>query len=281
VIPDEQTNCVYFSELLLERFPGLAQKVTGYLLEAGVTVRWIPGTRDIWCRDYMPIQVAKDRFVQFVYRPDYLFNDEYKDTITPPEVIRAVIPAGNTCEQSEIILDGGNVVRWSDKVIMTDKILKGLRGGQRAVRRQEIRELLELKELVVIPKEPYELYGHADGIVRFVDGVRVVVNDYSEVDPGYRERLLAALCRGGMEPAEIPYRPQETKGAGQSAFGVYVNFLQTSNVILVPAFGLPEDAVVVKAFSELFPATPIQPVDCRDLAKEGGVLNCVSWNVLV
>ena len=38
----------------------------------GIPLRTIPGTQDIWCRDYMPIQVAEDRFVQFRYAPDYL-----------------------------------------------------------------------------------------------------------------------------------------------------------------------------------------------------------------
>ena len=32
----------------------------------------IPGTRSIWCRDDLPIQVSEGRFVQFRYAPDYL-----------------------------------------------------------------------------------------------------------------------------------------------------------------------------------------------------------------
>ena len=52
----------------------------------GVPIEVIPGTADIWCRDYMPIQLDQDRFCQFVYAPDYLRG--YEHLITPPEKCR-------------------------------------------------------------------------------------------------------------------------------------------------------------------------------------------------
>lgn len=232
MITDAETNFVYFSDILPRNFPPLFDELSGLLRDAGIGVGLIPDTWDIWCRDYMPIQITKDRFVQFKYWPDYLL-DEYQDTITPSDVIRAAIPVGKTCEKSKIILDGGNVVRWSNKVIMTDKVLEGVPERDKDARQRELWDLLEVEQLIIVPREPEELYGHADGIVRFIDEDSVIVNDYSGTDPGYREDLLATLEEAGLACVPIPYKPKEPTRNKQPATGVYTNFLRTSKITLV------------------------------------------------
>ena len=47
---------VYLSELLEERFPDAFNRLTSILKKHGVDYRLLKGTKDIWCRDYMPIQ---------------------------------------------------------------------------------------------------------------------------------------------------------------------------------------------------------------------------------
>ena len=59
--------------------------------------------------------------------------------------------------------------------------------------RETLRDELRVAELIVIPKEPYDEIGHADGMVRFLDAKTVLVNDYSEVDPDFGQRLLSDL----------------------------------------------------------------------------------------
>lgn len=78
-------------------------------------------TKDIWCRDYMPLQIGIDKFVQFKYEPDYLKNDLHLRS--EPRVVNPSnkIPA---LYIDTINLDGGNIVKWKDKVILTDRIFK-------------------------------------------------------------------------------------------------------------------------------------------------------------
>lgn len=280
MITDAPTNFVYFSDLLPERFHKLHGELTGILEDADIGVGLIPGTKDIWCRDYMPVQISKDRFVQFTYRPDYLLHGD-EHTITPPEVIRAAMPPGTTCRRSGIVLDGGNVVRLPDRVIMTDRILGGLEERAIGSRIEELRRLLEVDDVVIIPQEEDELYGHADGIVRPLKGDSVLVNEYGESCSDYRRKLYDALEDAGLQPVPIPYKPEDDDSYEQSAVGVYINFLQTRNIILLPFFGLPEDAVAMRLFQDLFPDTSVKSVYCKCLAKKGGVLNCISWNVAV
>ena len=65
MISEIETNYVCFTGLLLKRYPQLFESLDAALEQRGIPYGLISGTRDIWCRDYMPIQVAEDSFVQF------------------------------------------------------------------------------------------------------------------------------------------------------------------------------------------------------------------------
>jgi agmatine deiminase len=278
MITDGETDCVYLSDLLLQRHPWLADDLVRPLTGVGVEVRTIEGTKDIWCRDYMPIQVEMNRFVQFYYQPDYL-RGRFRHLITNYKVSMSVVPEGQ-CVKSGLWLDGGNLVRWKNKVILTDKVFKeNHRWSHKQVRRN-LEEFLGVDCLIFIPAEPQEWLGHADGVVRFVADDTVIVNDYSYTDPGYRQCLLDELDRVGLKVIELPYMPSQrlTRGVG-SAIGVYVNFLQVRGAIFVPTYRKPEDDFVCRRLEEVFPSDRIIPIESTWLAAEGGVLNCVTWGI--
>src|SRR4051812_14801141 len=69
MVSDQDTSEAYISDLLPQRHGSVAEDLRKAL---GSRLKIIQGTKDIWCRDYMPVQVAQDRFVQFHYCPDYL-----------------------------------------------------------------------------------------------------------------------------------------------------------------------------------------------------------------
>src|ERR1700722_3768473 len=118
MIPDWETNHLFLSDRLEAEEPSLFASLRSAL--AGVPIETIPGTADIWCRDYMPVQVTQDRFCQFVYAPDYLRG--FEGLITSPEACR--LPFMHDYHQEPIVLDGGNVVASRSKVILTDKVYK-------------------------------------------------------------------------------------------------------------------------------------------------------------
>ena len=116
MITDRQTNKVFFSKRLTwyKAWPTIKSA-----LEAnGVGYILMNRTKAIWARDYMPIQVEKDRFVSYVYKPDYLQED--KNTISDWRIIPELPPMGEVIP-TNLIIDGGNVVKCEDKVIMTDR----------------------------------------------------------------------------------------------------------------------------------------------------------------
>ena len=121
MICDSEVNLVFISDQLEPRYPLLVDGMRGILGDHGIPLRIISGANDIWCRDFMPIQVAPGEFVQFCYSPDYLICYEY--TVTNLDDIDP-IPVIASCDRSEVVLDGGNVVCWGNRAIVTDKVFR-------------------------------------------------------------------------------------------------------------------------------------------------------------
>jgi agmatine deiminase len=281
MIPDWETNCVYLSRLLAVRHPALCQQLTAILEEHGVPVRLLDGTADIWARDYCPVQVVKNRFVKFRYYPDYL-RGRHEDRITTDDTVCGQLDNLGTICRSDVVLDGGNLVTATTRAILTDKVYGENSGWQRDALRCALREMLDLDECILIPKEPGDPFGHADGVVRFLSDDLVVMGDYSQVDPGYGDRLRAVLLRHHLQVEELPYFCERRSRNGiPSAVGNYVNFLRIGRLILAPAYGVPQDEQACQKLKELCPEATVVPLLCVDLAREGGVLNCISWTVKV
>ena len=178
------------------------------------------------------------------------------------------------------MLDGGNVVGGRDRVIVCEKVFSENPGWAESELIRRLGQLFEVGEMIVIPTEPGDVVGHADGVVRFGDGDVVLVNDYRNVDARYQTALRRVLKRAGLEVIELPYSPKAGKARGiPSASGCYINYLRVGRLIILPCFGLTEDGVAQGIVRQYFPAGDLSSLDCSDLSAEGGVLNCVSWTL--
>lgn len=126
MIADYHTNTVYVSGRTLKEFPREIEKIKAIIEVNGYSFRILNRTDDYYCRDYMPVQVDKDKFVQFVFYPtEYHQHSDYQYISNP---IQVWLESGFDkffCKPqfSKIILDGGNVVRGRKKVIITDKVI--------------------------------------------------------------------------------------------------------------------------------------------------------------
>ncbi len=277
MISDWETNCVFFSGLLPERHPKVWRQLEDTLSSHRVPGRLIEGTRDIWARDYCPIQVASRQFVKFRYCPDYLAG--WRRLLTPSRVSMQFESLGS-CQRSNVILDGGNVVATKTKVILTEKIYRENPKLERCQLRSKLAELLGVDHCIIIPNEPGDPIGHSDGIVRFLDDNRVVVNDYSKVDANYGKRLCKVLVKEGLQVETIThFREDNIEDGIPSAAGNYVNYLRVGNLMLVPAYGIKHDDLACRTLERLCPQATVVPVRCKELARAGGILNCIAYPV--
>ncbi|HMO32937.1 MAG TPA: agmatine deiminase family protein [Lacibacter sp.] len=243
-----------------------------------ITYELLEGTNDVWAVDYMPIQVHEQHFVQFMYRPDYLRNS--------PSARLSITNATPLCKamnlpfvSSNLVVDGGNVVATSHKVILCDKLVKENSGYTKGQIWRELQALFETDKVLLIPEDPLDPVGHADGMVRFVDADTVLVNDYGDSDAELKDHLRHIFRKAGLEIIPLPYNPYSNKGKWDAA-GIYMNYLHMQQGLVVPVFNRKEDETAVRLLEEVFSGQPIITVDSRELAKEGGILNCISWNII-
>ena len=279
MVPDRQTDTVFISDMLGKncRYRGIVLALKNIF---GNKLREIPGTRDIWVRDYMPIQIDVGRFVQFRYNPDYLKKCPNCRTENACRLLKRT----QGCVQSDLAIDGGNIVRWHNAVIMTKKIFRENPGYKTVQDRQrlqdELKGILEVENLVLIEPERGDMFGHSDGMVRFVDDGTLLVNEGRH--SAHARQVASQLMEMDRKFKTIPfpYRPTDKVTGGiPSAKGVYINFLQTSDTIVYPTFGQSEDQQAKETLQRVFPGCEIIGLECNALADKGGVLNCITWNV--
>nr|NQU91310.1 agmatine deiminase family protein [Bacteroidota bacterium] len=278
MITDFETNFVYLSALTNADFPKMSKILNNYFVDNKIPFGLLKSTKDYFCRDYMPVQVTKDKFVQFVFNPVSYFQPKEFQYISNPISIqidnKLIKPV-----YSRIILDGGNVVKGKDKVIITDKVFSD--NKYQMTREEILKELENLleAEIIIIPSLKDDNTGHADGMIRFSDENTVLINTLGfELDDDWEERFLAVLKEHGLQYKQIPVFDT----GDDNAVGIYINYLHVGNLIVVPFFtnADKQNNEALKCMKEYFPGCTVTSVDATSLAQEGGVLNCATWNIL-
>lgn len=234
MITDSQTNTVYFSELLKENKS--FQKIELVLKENQINFDFLLGTKDIWARDYMPIQTDINKFVQFRYEPSYLAEDLQLQS-NPKDICKS---NGFAPVFSDINLDGGNIVKWTDKVILTDRVLS--ENPQYSDKKQLISEI-EKKlnaEVIIIPQIKSDFTGHADGLVRFYDEKTIIGNSIKDEYKYWGNTMKKVTQQHCFKYIDMPVFDYKAKYKNKSisAIGCYMNYLEIGNLIVFPVFEL-------------------------------------------
>lgn len=276
MIVDNQTNFVFLADTLPNKYPKFYKNFEKLLLESNIQFGLLPNTKDVWAVDYMPIQTDLNKFIRFVYNPSYLKSKQDLETISDVETICSEI--GIETIKTDVVIDGGNIVRAKNKVIMTDRIFgeNPHYEPQRLI--SEIHELLQIDKLYFVPEQPGDFTGHADGMVRFLDDNTIIINDYKKEKSQFFKAFELAIHNTGLDYVRIPYNVYDNKSYDQ-ANGDYINYLEMENAVVIPTFGLKEDEIVVKQIEQLFPNQNICIIESNELANDGGILNCITWNI--
>ena len=277
MIPDNLTNFLYLADCLPKKYPTFFTSFEKLLNECKINFALIPHTKDVWAVDYMPIQIAGNKFVQFTYNPIYLKPKKYLPTISDVDKICATM--GLAPLKTNIVLDGGNVVRSAHKAIMTDRIFRENPLYERKQLIKKLHELLKIDKLYFVPEQPGDFTGHSDGMVRFINEDTVMINDYSnEKKEWFKRAFEIAIHNTGLNYDTLPYAVEDNE-TNMQANGDYINYLQMQNCIIVPTFNKNSDEAAVSKLEEIFAGQTIKTIDCNEIANDGGVLNCISWNI--
>lgn len=279
---DNEGQTVYMSELLMSRYPETCKGLIKILEKHQVNYSFIKGTKDIWCRDYMPVQTESGKLIQFSYNPSYLKGKkEWEESRSD---VKEICEKNNiVATVSDINLDGGNVLICDGRAIISDRIFTENPTKDKDSLVNELSKLLEC-EIIIIPalkSKDEDFTGHADGMVRFVNRNTILGNERRPDEYKYmKDGLQKAIDVFDLTYIDVPYFETKDSMHPESAIGIYVNYLEVNDLIVVPIFGREEyDAQAVEIIQRAFPNKQIERINYNDVAKEGGLLNCTTWVV--
>jgi agmatine deiminase len=285
MISDFETNTIYFSEYLKtdKKFNVTHSQLVEVLNELGLNPKYLKGTNDIWARDYMPIQLDENKYIEYRYDPDYLQgNSDQKhkrEFKTYPDIVCDIHQIKTI--KSNIILDGGNMVKSKNCIILTDKII--WENKQHFTTKQLLSKLhttFEVEKVVIIPWDNDCIYGHTDGMLRFIDNDTVLISGfYEQQDVEIKNTIIKRL-----EEAKLDYDWLRCSDIEEEENISYINFLLTKDILIIPKLNRNEDDIAFHEISKFFPEykkkNGIKSVNAESLAKMGGALNCISWTTM-
>lgn len=270
MIPDYGCNAVYFSEWLKKGYSDIYKGLVRILNKHNVAYDIIPNTKDVWCRDYMPLQLDKERYLCYEYKPDYLMNSARNR--------KYITDSLNVCrgmqlniKKTPLIMDGGNVVKVGNKAIMTEKVFVENPSMDEDMLKKQLEKQMEC-EVVFIPWDRNEKYGHSDGIIKPISDNTILMTNYHDFDREYTNEVVKRLS-SKFEIETLSYKVRKTAPESWA----YINFLTVGKLIVLPALGKEEDEQALSQIKRYYPECLVEQLNISDLVKDGGGLNCVSW----
>jgi agmatine/peptidylarginine deiminase len=129
--------------------------------------------------------------------------------------------------------------------------------------------------------------GHIDTLARFVDDRTIV---YATAPDGDRDHpglhAMAAELRAFRDDDGQPYRlhPLPFPGVHRDEDGrrlpaTYANFLFTNDAVLLPTYGVPQDAQAIALLDGLCAGRRVVPIDCREIIRQNGSLHCLTMQL--
>jgi agmatine deiminase len=256
--------------------------------------------QDIWIRDFAPLTVLEGNIMtawQFEYKPSYV-KEKYHKYLQHDHKAGELIWKhihGYGVNSAYFRWDLGNLTyNGKGAAIVTNRLIAD---NQEVNIWQELKPMLHVfagfKNLVFIPTEPDDKTGHVDGMVGFIDEKTLVVGAYPTGSSNNKfmdmladnlqkdlgdECTIIRLMNG--EPEDF-----ESEGIG-SAVGNHMNFLRINDTILFPYFGDEISQKPLQDFISLLKnnnlninVIPVDMPEIIDMARLGGVLNCIGWQV--
>jgi agmatine/peptidylarginine deiminase len=273
-------NIFYFLSEDTHANENLFEKLGQILHKDGVTAGFIKQKLpSIWIRDYFPITIDGKRIF---FRPceDYMtFTErEIYDSVDFQAIIKRFI--NGNFYQSELLLDGGNII-FNDKFVLTsEKVLKDNRNLAKSEISYRLRNIFNGREILYLQTEKKDRTGHVDGIAAFLANDVVLLNDWSEEQPkldDFNRKILG----DNFEVVPFPHFDTESKYIGwYNIAGNYINFINTTKSLVFSTFG---DEAMEKRIKRLITKhdplqRPIHFINSDCVNKYGGGLHCVSWN---
>jgi len=193
--------------------------------------------------------------------------------------------------KADLILEGGGVESNGVDTILTTSECMLNKNRNVALSKEQMTQ--KLQELFGMSKILYLNHGylagddtdsHIDTLARFVDEKTIMyVKCEDKSDEHFKElklmedELKAYAREYNFKLIALPMS-DACYFEGERLPATYANFLFVNRAVLVPIYGVKQDAEALEIFKKTFPTKEIVGVDCFTLIKQHGSLHCVTMN---
>ncbi|MDX2140683.1 MAG: agmatine deiminase family protein [Chloroflexota bacterium] len=244
-------------------------------------------TDDIWVRDYGPFVGQYDDGNQAVvnarFEPLAAYPQAQDDAAAARWSAHAEVPMLTF----DFLTEGGNY--WSDgagTLIVNDEMLARHPDMTQADIERKLREAFAFQKLIVLPRLLLEETGHIDLLCKLCDAQTILLNQPNGALNDERLRAAADTLRRAHNAQGQPYTviplpfPRLYYNWGiYPVWRSYTNSLTVNGRVLVPIFGVGEDAQALDSYCRAMPQHTIIPIDCRLAANGGGAVHCLTKEV--
>lgn len=280
-----------------EDAPGLSARLVAAGVPAARLRVYEAPNDDVWARDHGPISVF--RGTQLVHL-DFRFNGwGGKFPAARDNRLNAMLADSGAwnapIEPLDFVLEGGAIeVDGRGTLLTTERcLLASTRnpGLGRAQIENRLRQWLGVERILWLRHGDLigdDTDGHIDTLARFCDEHTIAYQACDEpADPHYAPlAAMAAELAAFRTPESAPYRllplplPAPIRAAdGRRLPAGYANFLIVNGAVLVPVYGVPQDAEALQILAGGFSHRSVVPVDCRALIQQYGSLHCVTMQI--
>jgi agmatine deiminase len=194
--------------------------------------------------------------------------------------------------RSTLVAEGGGFLSDGEGTLITAEtcILNPNRnpGLSKHDAEAELCAMLGVRKVIWLPGDPYDTAtdGHVDGYVALVKPASVLCEVVE--DPADPRHAVMAENRRVLELetdargrrfviAPIAEAPRSVVPDGAHGYcRSYVNFYIANGAVIAPAYGIAQDAAVLRTLADAFPDREIVPVPLGALFRGGGGIHCIT-----
>ena len=248
-------------------------------------VRWIVDNTDsVWLRDYGPNFIFGEGdwgVVDFHY-----YSGRPADDDTPLVVAAADAKLVVDRQVHDLVYtEGGNInTDGLGAVLYSKRTYKRNPGVAPATIDERVGSAFNAPRRLVLQDPALDSTGHVDMFSKIVDAETVLVAQYDADEVDYRRlednaALLAASTNGAGRPWRVVRIRQPDvyyEGAVSPVIRTYTNSLIVNDRVIVPVYGIADDAAALAVYASVFPGKTIVPLNANDIIGSGGAWHCVT-----
>ncbi|MBD3378385.1 T9SS type A sorting domain-containing protein [candidate division KSB1 bacterium] len=249
------------------------------------------GHNSVWARDFGPWSVYHEKdmtfsLVDFLYSELRYLDDQVSRGIS--QYLNVPLYEGSKIPNN-IINDGGNfMVDGHGRAFTSKQFLQSNHKMNQSLLKERLYRYMGIDDLVILPWESGE---HIDMYMKLLDEETLLVGEYPpDEENGLQiEPNLKHITSYLFTPYERPYRifrvpmPNLRPGyyfSDQGGYRTYTNSIIINDLVLVPVFGLPEDAIALDIYRQAMPGYNIVGINCDELIlSAAGALHCMTREI--